>query len=123
MQKFISSHSNADSRDRMRPERAGNDVNTPNKVRDPQPFSKHTKDCLKFCRRLSNIMLSQLKRQSKIIQNVLKLNVGALATLIPLLDLTPVNILNLEILQLQALFQVWTTSRRCCLITKIRKFA
>lgn len=69
--------------------------------------AKHTKDCLKFCRKLSNVVLSQLNTKSKLIQGVLRLNAEALATLVPLLDLKPVDVSELEYFQFQALLRLW----------------
>lgn len=113
---------------------------TPSKLSDPMlanlidieiPSTKSTtnrkRDCLKFCRGLSYIVLRHLIEKSKFIQRLVRLNAEALETLIPLLDLASVSIYELEILQFQVLLQIWSDfkellsyrrNKKICLVTQ-----
>ena len=80
------------------------DIETPS----TKSTTDHKKDCLKFCRSLSYIVIRHLIEKSKFIQRILRLNAEALETLIPLLDLTTVSLDELEYLQSQALLKLWS---------------
>lgn len=85
----------------------------------------HSKDCLKFCRRIASVALGQLSTPSENTKAMIGLNSGIISTLINNLGLNTLETIQINSLQTNCLRQFWqeakdifsySTNKKICIV-------
>lgn len=73
----------------------------------PQNQEIHSKDCLKFCRKISTLVMNHLKVRSDLIVDILRFNAEVINCLLYLFDIENVDLNHLIDIQAECLLDIW----------------
>lgn len=89
--------------------------------KDENPKDNHSKDCLKFCRKVARFVPEQLLLKKELIREIINLNATVLASFLNPLDLRVVDSSRLEDIQIEILLKLWTSFKAVLSYKKNKK--